>query len=302
LAAWQHGVVSGRQLHELGFTKTAIARGTAAGRFHPVYRGVFAVGHAEIGWHGRLKAALLACGEGSVLSHATAAALLDLIDRPPALIDVISHRQTGRKVTGIRRHQVPRPLASEIVHPHRIACTCPSRTVVDMAGSMGEASLRRLVERAAVLGVLDISSIERCIERSRRRGGPLLRAILAEWRRAGWGAQGGSSPRLRSVLEARILALIVAHDLPRPRCNELVEAGGRRHEADLLWPEQGLIVEADGAKHHDNPAAFDRDRLRDRLLQEIGYHVLRVTWAQIESEPNSIVASIRRLLERRFSD
>jgi hypothetical protein len=298
LAAWQHGVVSGHQLLQLGFTRTAITRGTSAGRFHPVFRGVFAVGHTDIGWHGRLKAALLACGDGSVVSHATAAALLGLVDRAPSLIDVISPKQAGRKVAGIRRHQVAHPPAGEIVSPHRIACTSPSRTVVDVAGGMGEASLRRLVERAAVLGMLDIAAIDRCMEQSRRRGSPLLRAILAEWHRAGWADAQHGPPRLRSVLEAKILALVVAHGLPRPECNEVVDAGRKRYEADLLWREQRLIVEADGARHHDNPAAFDRDRLRDRLLQERGYHVLRVTWEQIESEPDSIAASIRLLLAR----
>jgi len=68
----------------------------ALGALHPVFRGVFAVGHRAIGRHGRMRAAVLACGKGSVVSHGTAAELLGLWDRSPLLIDVISPRRSGR--------------------------------------------------------------------------------------------------------------------------------------------------------------------------------------------------------------
>ena len=37
-------------------------------------------------------------------------------------------------------------------------------------------------------------------------------------------------------------------------------------EIDFSWPEQRLIVEADGHRHHGTRAAFERDRERDALL------------------------------------
>ncbi len=67
-------------------------------------------------------------------------------------------------------------------------------------------------------------------------------------------------------------------------------------EVDLLWPERRLVVEADGRAFHDNPVAFDRDRRRDRDLALGGYRVLRITWAQIDDEPEKTIATIRRLL------
>jgi predicted transcriptional regulator of viral defense system len=47
LASRQHGVVSFRQLREMGFSKGKIARSSEAFR-RRVHRGVYAVGHARI--------------------------------------------------------------------------------------------------------------------------------------------------------------------------------------------------------------------------------------------------------------
>jgi very-short-patch-repair endonuclease len=37
-------------------------------------------------------------------------------------------------------------------------------------------------------------------------------------------------------------------------------------EIDFSWPEQRLIVETEGHRHHGTRAAFERDRERDALL------------------------------------
>ena len=48
VAARQHGVVSSTQLRGLGLTKQNVAWRAAAGRLHPLHRGVYAVGHAAL--------------------------------------------------------------------------------------------------------------------------------------------------------------------------------------------------------------------------------------------------------------
>ncbi|HEX6602147.1 MAG TPA: type IV toxin-antitoxin system AbiEi family antitoxin domain-containing protein, partial [Solirubrobacterales bacterium] len=75
IAARQHGVVSAAQLHEVGLDKSAISRRLKSGRHHRIHRGVYAVGHRGLSLHGRFMAAVLACGEGAVLSHGSAAVL-----------------------------------------------------------------------------------------------------------------------------------------------------------------------------------------------------------------------------------
>lgn len=220
------------------------------------------------------------------------------------VIDVIAPKQTGRGIAGVRRHHVPPPIHEEAGHCNSIPCTSPSRTIIDLAGMLGERSLRRVVERAAVLRMLDVSEIERSLAVRRRRGAPLLRAILREWRpvetNVPAAGQATAPPVLRSPLEARLLALIGASDLPAPACNRRITAGSEIIEVDFLWPQQRLVVEADGRRYHDNPLAFERDRHRDRVLHLAGHRVVRLTHRQIKDEPAATISAIRRLLTDDF--
>src|SRR3954449_10626392 len=88
LAARQHGVLSRRQLYELGFGPRSIDRRLEIGRLHRLHRGVYAVGHRGISGLGHWMAAVLACGPTAVLSHRSAAALWGLRPSEARLVDV----------------------------------------------------------------------------------------------------------------------------------------------------------------------------------------------------------------------
>jgi very-short-patch-repair endonuclease len=272
-----------------------IDQALSTSRLHPVFRGVFALGYPRLDLRGRALAAVLACGEDAVVTHLTAAALLGLRDRSPAVVDVVSPGQAGRKLDGIRAHFVPLPGPTEVVIRDGIPCTSPARTLVDLAGTLGKQSLRKAVERTAVLGALDLVAIDAAMARP-RRGSPVLRRILDGWRSASLGGDLPSAARLRSGLEARLLALIGDSGLPSPRCNQLVEADGKRIEVDMVWVDERLVLEVDGRMYHDDPHAFERDRSRDRALQLNGYRVLRVTASQVAREPEELLSALGRLL------
>lgn len=59
-----------------------------------------------------------------------------------------------------------------------------------------------------------------------------------------------------------------------------------------------MIVELDSWKAHGTRSAFRGDRGRDRALSVAGYHVIRLTWAQLDDEPEAIAADLRALLTR----
>ncbi len=75
VGARQRGNISRAQLRALGLGKTAIDRRVARGLLHVVYPGVYAVGCPPTDEFQFASAALLACGDGAVLSHGSAAAL-----------------------------------------------------------------------------------------------------------------------------------------------------------------------------------------------------------------------------------
>jgi very-short-patch-repair endonuclease len=288
-AARQQGLVSRDQLREAGMSDSAVDRAAAAGRLHPVFPGVYALS-LPIGLRARMLAAVLACGEGTVVSHGTAAALLGLRDEASTLIHVIATRQSGRKISGIRRHYVPFPTLDETVGVDGIPCTSVSRTIVDLAGGLGGYSLRRALERAAFLRRLEVEEIDVILARHRRRGARLLRTVLVDWRSVPRGRQ------LKSPLEARLLPLLAERGLPMPLCNHKLRVGGRVIEVDFLWPEQRLVVESDGRAAHGHEAAFEIDRERDLDLDLAGYRTHRVTWKQLEKDPDKTMTALARLL------
>src|SRR3954463_683231 len=105
LAGDQHGVVGRSQLLAAGVGSRAIVHRVESGRLHPLYRGVYAVGHRVLSQRGRWMAATLAAD--GVLSHRSAAALWGI--RPAAgCIEITTPRtRAGRPGLLLRRAVLP---------------------------------------------------------------------------------------------------------------------------------------------------------------------------------------------------
>lgn len=291
-ATKQGGVVSLDQLRETGVSPEAAVKRSKRGSLHRVHRGVYSVGHRALGGAALLRAAVLACGDGGVISHGTAAALWGLSGKWPVLIDVTVPVEAGRKIDGIRCRRCRYPHPAEITSHIEVTCTTPARTLVDEAGRLSTPSLRELAERAVVLKLLDLEELERALDRARgRRGVRALRAILADWR-----PEDDTVPDVRSVFEARALPRLLALGLQRPLVNPPIEVEGKTLIPDFLWPEQKLIVETDGRETHETAAAFQRDRERDQRLLAAGYRTSRVTWIQMRDDLNGVVNRINKAL------
>src|SRR5688500_13496619 len=126
LAHGQHGVVTRQQLIGLGFTTDAIRHRLTAGRLHRVHRGVYSVGRPELGREGIWMAAVLSCGSGAALSHASAAALWG-IAREEGIVEVSAPIST-RPRAGIVVH---RRADLELISRLGIPLTPPVSTLVD---------------------------------------------------------------------------------------------------------------------------------------------------------------------------
>jgi len=212
------------------------------------------------------------------------------------VIDVIAPPSRGRKIDGIYLHRVRPPRREETGAFDGIPCTSPARTLVDLAGVVGERTLRSAFERAAARRrMLDIPAIEQSID-PRRRGMKVLLGLIDDWR--------GAAPllktrgKLKSPLEAKVLPLIVQRDLPAPLFNAPVQIAEGRIEVDFLWPGQRFALEADSRDFHGTAVAFERDRWRDRELMRAGYSVLRVTHQQAEREAEAVAEAVAFKISR----
>lgn len=263
LAARQHGVVTRDQLRAIGFEAGMIKRRVASGRLHRLYRGVYAVGHTIVSRDGRFLAAVMACGNGAVLSHRSAAALWAIRPAGAARFDVTVPRTSGvRSTAAIVVHRPRR--RPETTKRHGIPVTTPGQTLADLALALPRRQLEKAVEMAEV--------------RRLHVAVPDDHPGLKRLRDAGALPVTTDSP-----LEDAFLELRDTYGIPRPLVQPIVEG----HRVDFCWPELRLIVETDGFEHHGTRAAFERDRAKDAQLTARGWRVLRFTHAQVRDDRES---------------
>ena len=68
---------------------------------------------------------------------------------------------------------------------------------------------------------------------------------------------------------------------------------GRTIIPDFRWPDQRLVIEADGAEWHDNRLTRQDDAEKQAILEARGERVLRVTWAQAIAHRAQTLTRIR---------
>ncbi len=288
LAEGQHGVVSRRQLLAIGVTPSMLNRALQAGRLVPLHRGVYAVGHRRLRTEGHWLAAVLAVGPGAALSHRDAAALHGLRPSNRPRIDVTTTRRGRTRLPGVEVHHTTVLAPRDVTTIDAIPVTTVARTLVDLAQTVPRHHLAKALREAEHLRTADSREIEDVMHRTRTRKGPghaALRAVLAEHRHRG-------TQLTRSLLEDRFLALVDAHDLPRPRAN--FHVAGR--EVDAVWPAARLAVELDGWERHKDRHAFQHDREKANALTEAGYTVLRFTHDDVVRRPAATARSLRTFL------
>jgi Transcriptional regulator, AbiEi antitoxin len=288
LAANQHGVVSCRQLERLGYSDDAILRQALAGRLHKLHRGIYAVGHRAITHHGEALAAVLAVGDGGLLSHRSAAGLWGLTKRWQRPVEVTAAAPRRTRLT-LRVHSAVALTAEDRSAFEGIAVTAVPRTLLDFAASDPH-FLGRALDNAERRGLLDLEAINALLARSAGfRGARRLRMALAPFRLPAF---------TRSGLERRFLALVREAGLPLPSINHFV-AG---YELDAYWQAERFAVELDTYDYHGGHAAFEEDRVRQETLKLAGIEMIRLTGSRVEREPEAVAERLSRLLAQRRAE
>jgi predicted transcriptional regulator of viral defense system len=129
----QGGVIARLQLLRLGLSGPAIDRRVRAGRLHVVYRGVYAVGRRHIGAAGRRWAAVLACGDRTVLSHLSAADAWGMVRSDAQTMHVTVSLGGRARRPGIRLHRTRWLPPDEVTRLDGLPITTPARTLLDLA-------------------------------------------------------------------------------------------------------------------------------------------------------------------------
>ncbi|MEO8688277.1 MAG: type IV toxin-antitoxin system AbiEi family antitoxin domain-containing protein [Solirubrobacteraceae bacterium] len=284
IAGRRHGVISSAELADAGLSRRAVSHRVGRGWLHRMHRGVYLVGPLEAPLS-RAAGAVLAIGEGAVLSHHSSAAVWDLLPLRNGSIAVILPARDARRRPGIELRRI-RHLDPKDIRRHRaLPLTSPARTLLDLATTLPQRDLDRAVEEAQVKRRVSIHSLNEQFARypGHRGAAALTRAMKLD------------PAFTRREAERRMLELIRAARLPAPEVNARLNG----YEVDFLWRERHLVVETDGYAFHSSRGSFENDRRRDRHLQTEGYVVLRITWRELKAHPEAVVAELAAALTRR---
>jgi very-short-patch-repair endonuclease len=280
LATRSHGVVTRRQLLAAGVSDDEIEHRVAKGALLREHRGVYRVGHRAPSVEARYLAAVLACGEGALLSGRAAGHLWGLIKGAAPAPEVIT--RTERRIPGVttRRSRTMRP-ADATTH-RGIPITTVPLTLIALAAHLAPEDLARACHEAGVRYGTTPRQVEEVL--LRRPNGPgtrRLRAVLH-----------GDVRITLSKLEARFLELLREHRLELPQTNR--QAGARR--VDCRWPLHRLTIELDGYRYHRSRHAWEQDRRREREAHARGDDFRRYTYGDVLEEPTLMLAELRTLL------
>lgn len=279
LAGRQRGYVTRAQLLELGLGRRAVTYRVQTGRLIAVHTGVYAVGHAPLAAADRAYAAVLACGPGALLSHATAASLWGIDDRWRTPFEVIV--TTARRRPGIRTHRAT--VHRKDIRRHQgFRVTSPARTILDIAPRLTDKALTRGINDLRIARRLKLEHLAELLARiPNHPGGRCVRPLI----------ETAAGPT-RSEFEDAFHAFTTRFGLPRAEVNTRL-AG---YEVDALFASERLIVELDGYEVHGTKQAFESDRERDATTLAAGFRTIRITWARLKHEPEKEAERLRAIL------
>lgn len=230
-------------------------------------------------------AAVLACGDGAILSHSSGAALWRIGFERRDAIELSLPSPFQKRHCGLRIHRRPSlNLDRDVTREFGIPVTTPVQTLIDMARRLDRAGVERMINEADKYNLAHPPGIRRALDqRPGEPGVAQLRRILDR-----------RTFRLtKEELERRFLPLAAQAGLPVPLTGQWVN----EFEVDFYWPDLGLVVETDGLRYHRTPAEQARDRLRDQAHTAAGLTQLRFTHEQVRYEPDYV----RRILAQTAS-
>jgi hypothetical protein len=256
-------------------------------------RGVYRIAGAPCTWEQRLIALTLAAGPDAAASHRAAAALLQIWGFRRDVIEVTTPRPRRHRDhdLGLVHRWRPFP-AHHLTVIDGITTTRVARTLVDLAGVIHPGRAERAVDNclsAKTVTFHNLRGVFYELASRGRAGTACMRKILE-----------GRGPEFippASEFEREFVALLNAAGLPPPvRQLDVGDDEDWIGRVDLAYPAFKVIIEVDSDRHHTSKLDREADAERERRLKAAGWHVVRVTEADLARGAPKALAELRRLL------
>jgi very-short-patch-repair endonuclease len=278
IAGDQHGIVTRAQLQRAGVDRRVVDRALGAGGLHAIHRGVFSTQAPELATEDALLiAALMAAGDGAVLSHGTAAWRWQIIPAPPTRIELaVPRRRTApRGITLFESRLRP----GDLFLGARFPRTSVPRTLLDLAARYDHRALLKALAEAEFHHDTRPEDIQATLRRG-HPGSANLRAALK--------AHTPGHGEMKSQLERRFRRLLIDHAIELPLRNAPLGP----YTIDCLWPTRRVAVELDG-RQHIRPHRADNDDDRDLWLRRNRYIPRRYGTRQLDEQPDDVIADLQ---------
>lgn len=277
-AQGQRGVITSDELDTFDIKWPAIKWAATSGRLVRMFKRAYRFSSVSPEWEQPALAATMLAGDGSALSHSTAAILWGLngfgsAEALPIHLSV-GGRQRKHLSEGIVVH---RPCVSFDVYRIRgLPVTRLARTIVDIAPAVTDEQLEIILDAAQQRHRALPRWLGEEVGRHTPRSQPgLSRLIELIALREGIATE--------SPLETRVRRAIRAHGLlpPRPQF-DVFDDDGFVMRADFAWPQHKVALHVDGFAWHARRTAFDRDAAQRSRLSSLDWMSITVTHTTLQ--------------------
>jgi hypothetical protein len=290
LASRQLGLVTARQLAELGIDRGQRRRAVESGRLVLVRRGVYRLCGAIPSWRLSALAAVLAAGSGAVLSHRSAAILWDMIDphREAGPLEITA--PTLRRLEGVRAHRVGLS-SKEVTRRFGIPVTTAERTLLDLANSVDAGELGRLCDEALRRRILTVGKLRGVVDAHQGPGRRRLKPAIEVLSDRIPGYDPGAND-----WEFRMDELWDELGLPPAERQYRIRIGQRTYRPDRAIVDLKIAVEWTGFDPHGRRGNLDKDSDRRAALAAAGWYPLDFT---SRSRPEVICRTVLAVVDER---
>jgi len=298
VASDQDGLITARQLRELGVPRSTTGRRTALGHmWSRVLPGVHLVTGGHPSRHQRERAALLYAGPRSMLTGASSLRYYGLAD---ALPRVEEHDQQADEVHVLVEHAkrlqsrsfllVERTIhLPEHTNIRTLRIAPAARSVADAARRMRwEDQVTTLVIAAVRRNIVTPEALREEAELGPRRGSAYLRAAAIAAGAGVWSAP-----------EARVRRLLLGMDLPEPQFNvAIVSARGEYIATPDAWIDSvGLAIETDSQQFHSASEGWANTLRRQSRYSKHGVTVVSILPTALRTQPTEVAREIAEAYE-----
>lgn len=283
----QYGIISLDQLRLAGVSSSTVGRHVRTGKLVRVAFKTFRFPLAEQSWHQAVMSAVMTGGPSALASHATAAVLHGLLDRPLDEVEIVMPRWHRTQQPPFRVHESKDLLPVDYAVADGIPVTTPTRTVVDLGASapwLVEAALERGIRQRAFT-LVDVAAFVGRVGRKGRTGVGVIRPHIEA--RLHW--DGLTESELEDLFRR-----VWGTREPQPTPQYVIEdrRTGFVCRADFAFPRSKVRIELDSEAFHMDRPTFRRDRRVQNRTELLGWRTFRYTWWDLTEHPWEVVAEV----------